>query len=281
MIRFLLLALAWLPTLAAAQVPAANRMPDGSRDLYVGAGVQVAPRYAGADSDRLTALPVVQFAFSNGLFLAGATLGWHLGNSPTREWGPLLVWQPRRAAEGDGLGAGAVTTTALKLPAATLALPQPQRLNGIDAVPARLLGGAFYNAYLSPQWRLTSAVLAGAGASGDGVLLRLGVQRLGVELGRHHSLVFDAGVDLGNRAYNQAYAGVSPSEAERSGYPAYQAGAGLRDVHLGARWTWTWSPAWLLVSGIEVRRLVDGAASSPLTVRATGVTASSAVAWRF
>jgi hypothetical protein len=33
---------------AWAQTPATNPMPDGSRDMYIGLGVQSAPRYEGA-----------------------------------------------------------------------------------------------------------------------------------------------------------------------------------------------------------------------------------------
>jgi outer membrane protein len=35
-----------------AQTPAANPMPDGSRDMYVGLGVQSAPRYEGREAAR-------------------------------------------------------------------------------------------------------------------------------------------------------------------------------------------------------------------------------------
>lgn len=278
----LVLALACLSAGAGAQTPAANRMPDGSRDLYVGLGVQAAPRYAGADSDRLAALPVVQFAWSNGVFVSGATVGWHLSDSPTVEYGPLLAWQPRRGADGDGDSAGAVTTVSIpEMATMKLRLRLPHRLEGVDPVPARALGGGFMNVYLTPDWRLTNSVLAGAGSDRNGVLWRVGVQRIGIELGRHHTLSFNAGIDIGNRAWNQAYSGVSLEESSRSGYGIYHAGAALREVHVGARWNWALSPSWLLTSGIDAGRLVDVARHSPLTVRPTGVTASTALAFRF
>ncbi|MDB5959629.1 MAG: hypothetical protein JWP59_923 [Massilia sp.] len=257
-------------------------MPDGSRDLYAGLGVQAGPRYAGADSDRLVALPVLQFEWSNGVFVSGASIGWHLSAAPTVEYGPLLAWQPRRDADGDGDSAGAVTTSSISgLSSAKRSVRTPYRLEGMDAVPARALGGGFFNYYLNPGWRLTNSVLAGAGADRNGVLWRVGVQRIGIEPGRHHTLSFNAGVDIGNRAWNQAYSGVSLDQSARSGYGAYQAGAALREVHVGARWNWAFSPGWLLASGIEAGRLVDVARHSPLSVRATGVTASTALAFRF
>jgi len=280
--RLLFFALACLPALAGAQTPAASRMPDGSRDLYLGLGVQAAPRYAGADVDRISLLPAAQFAWSNGLFVAGATAGWHLSDSPTAEFGPLVAWQARRRADGDGRGIGAVTTAILpELVTLKRMGGDPYRLAGMDDIPARALAGGFLNYYLTPDWRLTSSVLGGAGADRNGVVLRLGVQRLGIALGSHHSLVLSAGADIGNRAYNQAYSGISQAESLRSGYGPYQAGAALREVHAGLRWNWALSTTWLLTSGVEVSRAVDVARHSPLTVRPTGVTASTILAYRF
>lgn len=257
-------------------------MPDGSRDLYVGLGVQGAPRYAGADTDKAAVLPVIQLAWSNGVFISGASMGWHLSASPTVEFGPLLAWQPRRGADGTDDSAGTVTTSSSPVGYSTKrAALAPYRLAGMDPVPGRVLAGGFFNYYLTPDWRLTNSLLAGAGRDRNGVLLQLGVQRIGIELGRHHSLSINAGVDIGNRAWNQAYSGVSEDEALRSGYGAYQAGAAFRQVHVGARWNWALSPSWLLTSGIEASSLLDVARHSPLTVRPAGVTASSALAFRF
>lgn len=282
MTRFLLLALAWLPAIAAAQTPAANRMPDGSRDMYLGLGVQTAPRYAGSDDDRLAALPVVQFAWSNGVFVSGASVGWHLSSSPTVEFGPLLAWQSGRNADGEGDSVGSVTPAAgpSGFSSTRKLSVQPHRLAGMDRIDARLLGGGFLNIYLTPDWRLTNRLLAGGGRERNGVLWQVGLQRIGFEFG-HHSIALGATAEVGNRAWNGAWSGVTDDESLRSGYAPYQAGAAFRAVRVDARWNWALSPAWLLTSGIEVSRLVDVAAHSPLTLRPTGITASTALAWRF
>ncbi|MFL6710742.1 MAG: MipA/OmpV family protein [Massilia sp.] len=281
MTRFLLLALACLPAVACAQTPAANRMPDGSRDLYIGLGAQVAPRYAGADADRTRPLPVLQFAWSNGVFVSGASVGWHLSSSPTVEFGPLLAWHARRDADGDGGSAGGASPDGPGMFVVARKARVPDGLNGMDLVDARVLGGAFFNYYFTPDWRLTNNLLAGGGKERNGVVWRVGVQRIGIELGRHHSVALSAGLEVGNRAWNQTWSGVSETEAIRSGYAPYQAGAALRSVQLGVRWNWSLSPSWLLTSGVEASRLVDVGAHSPLAVRPTGVKASTALAWRF
>lgn len=280
--RFLLFALACLPGAASAQTPAASRMPDGSRDSYVGLGLQSAPRYAGASEERVSVLPAVQFAWSNGAFVSGANLGWHLSESPTVEFGPLLTWQPRRRSDGDGRNVGVITTSIMPdVVSFRLRARRSYGLAGLDDIPARAMVGAFFNYYLTPDWRLTNSLLAGAGIDRDGVQWRLGLQRIGVDLGNHHSLGFNAGLVLANRAYNQAYSGISAEESARSAYAPYQAGTAFRSVRLGVRWNWDLSSAWLLTSGLEASRLLDVAANSPLTLRPGGITASTVLAYRF
>lgn len=271
--------LALLPCAAMAQTPAANRMPDGSHDLYAGIGAQFAPRYEGAGDGRTRGLPVLQLAFSNGMFVAGASAGWHLGASPTIEYGPLLSWQPGRGSDGAGRDLGGIGNFGDLLASGKVGLAH-HALQGIDAIDGRLLGGGFFNYYFTPDWRLTNSLLAGGGRDRNGVIWRVGVQRFAAVAG-HHSVTVGAGVDIANRAWNQSYSGVSAIEAARSGYDAYQAGAAVRAVHLNARWNWALSPAWLLTSGVDAGSLVDVARHSPLTARPTGVTVSTALAYRF
>src|SRR5438067_1816358 len=92
--------------MAQAQTPATNPMPDGSRDMYAGLGVQSAPRYEGTGSRKVSALPVLQVEWSNGAFISGMSAGVHLSASPTVEFGPLLAVQPGRDESGTGNSVG-------------------------------------------------------------------------------------------------------------------------------------------------------------------------------
>jgi outer membrane protein len=47
------------------------------------------------------------------------------------------------------------------------------------------------------------------------------------------------------------------------------------------RWTWDWTPSWMLTSNLQARRLLGNAAKSPLVERSTNVTVSTAIAYRF
>jgi outer membrane scaffolding protein for murein synthesis (MipA/OmpV family) len=281
--KLLLLAMASMSGAAWAQTPAINPMPDGSRDMYVGLGLQSAPRYEGTGSRKVSALPVLQVQWSTGLFISGMSAGMHLSDSPTFEYGPLLAVHPGRDESGsgkvaDGIGGAEPMGFAGPIDRSKKA---GAGLAGMDDIGARLQAGGFANYYLSPQWRLTGSLLYGAGKERDGARLELGVQRLAAVLGARHRVSLSAGVAVVNRNYNQTWFGVSVAEASSSRFPYYEAAGGLQDAHLGARWNWTLAPSWMLTSSLQAKRLLGSAAKSPLVERSTNLTVSTAIAYRF
>lgn len=283
-------ALALLTTCCAAiaQTPAEDPMPDGSRDMYVGLGLQSAPRYDGANLRRTRFVPALQVQWSNGIFVSGMNAGMHLSGRPGYEYGPLLALQPRRDEGGvrtgvvDTSGAwGMVGGASTGGGPVTYKILTANRLAGMEPVSTRLLGGGFFNYYVAPQWRLTSSVLWGAANDHHGAIAELGVQRLAADIAAHHTLSFAAGATVVNRDYNQAFFGVTMPDAIKSGNRYYQPGGGLKDVHAGVRWNWSMSPDWMLTANVQAMRLLNSAANSPLVVRPTNLTVTAAIAYRF
>lgn len=278
--KFSALALAVLSSSAAAQTPATNPMPDGSRDMYVGLGLASAARYEGAEHSERKALPVLQVQWSNGAFVSGMSAGIHLSRDPQVEYGPLVELQPRRDESGMGGGIDGIEAR-YSIVALTLADLEHNRLTGMAPVSTRLLGGGFVNYYLTPDWRLTGSLLGGAGNERDGVRLALGLQRLALRIGAHHRVSVAAGLSFVNAGYNMAFFGVGRDDSLRSGNPVYRPGGGLKDGHLGLRWNWDLAPSWMLTSQLQAKRLAGDARHSPLVERPTSVTVSAAIAYRF
>jgi outer membrane scaffolding protein for murein synthesis (MipA/OmpV family) len=238
-------------------------------------------RYQGSGETERKALPVLQVQLSNGLFVSGMRAGVHLARSPQFEFGPLLEWQPRRDAAGEGAELGGIGDARFSLVAMPLAALSDNRLAGMPVIHGRMQGGGFLNYYLSPAWRFTSSLLYGAGNARDGMKLELGVQRLALELGAHHRIALDAGVSFANRRYNLAFFGVSEDDSYASGLPMFDAAGGLKDARLGARWNWAWSPSWMLTTSVQATRLLGSPRLSPLVERPTNLTVSTAIAYRF
>ena len=268
---------------ASAQTPTTNPMPDGSRDMYVGLGAVSAPRYEGADSRKVSALPLLQVQWSHGLFISGMSAGMHLSEQPTVEYGPLLSLHASRDESGVGGSIDDFKGSALlpSLAPETFGRRSGNPLAGMDEIDMRLQVGGFFNYYVAPQWRFTSSAVYGAGIERDGVQLQLGVQRLAAQIAPHHTLSFNAGVTVVNSAYNQSYFGVSPSQARTSGNPVYAPDSGLKDVRLGVRWNWALNPSWMLTTNVQAMRLMGDARRSPLVERPNNLTVSTALAYRF
>ena len=74
-------------------------MPDGSYDSYFGLGVISRPVYEGLATTNVL-YPGLQLEWSNGLFIAGMSAGWHLSDTPQFEYGPLLQFEPARTPAG-------------------------------------------------------------------------------------------------------------------------------------------------------------------------------------
>ena len=271
--------------MAAAQTPATNPMPDGSRDMYVGLGAVSAPRYEGGRERRTAALPVLQVEWSNGVFVSGMSAGMHLSAQPSLEYGPLLGVLAGRDDAGSARGLGGIDSglgmTALVPPLSIRTRYDATRLTGMDRIGYRLQAGGFFNLYLTPTLRLTNSLLYGSGHQRNGLRWSADLQRLALPLAAHHALSLTAGLTLANGADSQSYFGVSSAEAAQSINPAYRAGGGLRDAHLGARWNWSLTPAWMLTTNLKAARLLGSAKDSPLTERPTNVTVSTAIAYRF
>lgn len=281
--KFLVFALAGACGTVAAQTPATNPMPDGSRDMYVGLGAQSVPRYDGARDNKTQALPVLQVQWSNGIFVSGASAGWHLSQLPSWEYGPLIALAPRRDESGTsgsigglGNGSGDADITNIR--------PEEGRTNpllGLDVIRSRVVYGGFVNYYLTPELRLTNNLLYGYGNPRNGLRLHTALQYMLPDLVAHHSFVLSAGVSAVNNAYSDAYFGISTRENKRSSLAPFTPGGGVQDVRLGLRWNWALSPSWMLTSGAQVTRLVGDAKDSPLTERPTNWTVSAALAYRF
>jgi MipA family protein len=266
--------------------------------------VRSAPNYEGGGERKVRAMPVLQVGWGNGAFISGMSAGWHLSSTPGLEYGPLLSVHPGRSKDGSTLLDSAVSVSDAGSHGLVTLPPGMASTAGshfnlsyrVRDIGARAEAGLFFNYYLANRLRLTNSVLYGAAEERNGLRWTIDLQRGAIELAPHHTLSLTAGTTIGNRAYNTGYFGLRTEDVLAAtpvvymfdGKPpvappvwAYAPSGGIKDIHAGARWNWALSPSWLLTTNVQVTQLRGGAKNSLLTERATGVSVSTALAYRF
>lgn len=266
-----------------AQSPSRNLMPDGSFDSYIGMGVISRPNYEGSEKSKRAVMPALQVEWSNGLYLAGMTAGWHLSETPNMEFGPLLQIEPGRTPSGVGnsIDAPRYQTSSVMGPDLKIVARELNRLDGMTDIKTRLLAGGFYHFKINENLRLSNTLLYGAGNDKKGLRWSSDLSYRFTELPRHHSLALGLGVNVVNQAYAESYFGVSEVEAGRSINEEFHPKSGIKDFHLDINWNYSLSASWLITSKLRATQLIGSVKDSPLVEKKTGVSISTALAYRF
>lgn len=230
---------------------------DGSTPnrLRVGGALYNGPRYLGSDERRTLLLPVVNYRWGDGWFAGtGNGIGYEFSRQRGTRFGLRATFDPgRRESHSDALrGMGNIS-------------PHPEI-------------GVYFNQALVQELQLTTSLRFGA--AGTGLVGDIGLGT-GFELGSGVALRVAALATLANGHYMQEFFGVSAGQAQSSGYPQTDAGAGVRDIRANLSLFWAVTPEWLASGTFVVRSLRGDARSSPLTRDATNVSALLSLSYRF
>ncbi len=238
---------------ALADGASALMMPDGSRDMYVGAALTGSSATDDGAPRAAVLRPLLQVQWSNGMFVSASGLaGMHLSDKPGVEYGPLLAASNARAPE-DGW-----------------------RLRGTRRIEGSPDVGGFYGYYLGGAARITSHLLYDTSARGWRG--QVGLQTTLPSLAAHHTLSLSAGVSLASGAVMDERYAVSFAAG---GARDYRPGGGVTSVDVGVNWNWALSSKWLLNSAVTGTRLGSGPAGSPVVERRNFITWSSGLGYRF
>lgn len=220
----------------------------------LGASVRVAPEYAGSSNQVAKLRPV--WALEYGRYRispsgAGTLLGFGVDDAGpgasaellrTSDWkfGVALRWTTGRPASASPF------------------------LTGLPDVRSTLLGRAQVSYRLAERWSLAGNVTPDLLGRGSGAVASLGLgyrQRLleGVEW------TVGSGIEFGDRRHMQSNFGIDPAASLASGLPAFNAGAGIKDLNLGTGLTVMLARRWVAFGGIGTSRLLGDAAASPVT----------------
>lgn len=129
-------------------------------------------------------------------------------------------------------------------------------------------------------WRATASWSIDAFGRGGGNFADAGFAR---EQRIDPDTVFTWGSTLtvGGSRYMQTYFGITDAQSAATGYPAYRAAGGLRDVAAFVGVRHDLSARWLLLANASASKLLGPAANSPLSTRPNAWGLSGGLAWRF
>ena len=131
-----------------------------------------------------------------------------------------------------------------------------------------------------PGWQLSGSWTIDAFGRGGGNLGELRLRHEWV-LSPMLTLTSGAALTLAGDRYLQTYFGVTPEQAQRSGYSEYSPGLGLRDLQLYTALRYELGEHWVLTGGPGLTRVLGPAARSPLTQKKQTWTLSAGAGYRF
>lgn len=146
----------------------------------------------------------------------------------------------------------------------------------LDEIDTSVEAGAFlaygFGGDETGRWRVTieGSAMTDATSSHEGTLATIGASWALVRTG---SWFLDAGVSAtwADDKFTDAYFGISPAEADRTGFAAYKAKAGVKDAEISLTGGYQFNPRWGVIGMLSYSRLLGDAADSPLANNGVGV----------
>ncbi len=142
------------------------------------------------------------------------------------------------------------------------------------------LGLRGFAAYRIGPVDFNAAAIKYLGKQNDGVVASLGASAP-IPLGR--KLLFIPGVRAGwaDEKYMQTFFWVTPLQASRSTFPAFNARSGLQEVRGSANLIYRFNSHWFAAVNANVTRLIGDAARSPISITDTNSSVTTLLGYRF
>jgi MipA family protein len=255
---------------AQAAVPDEDDVTEGRRwDATVGFIGSWAPEYAGGETHGAGLIP--GGAFRWGRVSIASRGAFAVRGTATGAQGGLRVDLSRGKPWRASLG--------LRWDSGREARDSPA-LQGMGDVRGTLLVRLNASMPVSTHWRVRGAVAVDALGRGTGWQGDLGLGR-DWPVGEASAMNLSGTLTWSGTRHMRSFFGVSPEQAQASGYPVYTPGAGLREAMLSLGLRTPMDRRWTVFGSASVSHLLGPAADSPLTRRAGGWALSVGTVYRF
>ena len=222
----------------------------------IGLGLAEAPRYPGANTDRVRLAPLLAVDYGDRFFIGPLGIGVAAVRWNGLRAGPVLGFQRGRDQSDD------------------------PRLAGLGDISSSITAGLFAR-YSTGPLEISATARQAVSHSTNGLqgLLQIDLHHTFAAAGTY----FAAGPDLefGNADFERTWFGISSAQSANSGLPTYAPRAGVNSVGLHAGLTERASQHILLRFFARVSDVAADAAQSPVVERRTQFAVGAGIAYRF
>jgi len=222
-----------------------------------GGALVAGTEYRGSDQRRTLLVPLLDYQWANGWF-AGVTngVGVNLSSSPQWQYGVRLVLDMGRSES------------------------RSNALRGLGDIDTQAEASVFANYATAGGLFYSSTLRYGSGNEGKGLVVDLGAGH-STQLAPQWRLGMGVGLTLTNAEHMQAYFGVTSAQSLRSGYRAYTAGSGIRDVRANVALTHLFNRRLSATLAVSASSLQGDAKRSPLARQDTTLSGVLGVGYSF
>jgi outer membrane scaffolding protein for murein synthesis (MipA/OmpV family) len=224
-------------TLAGQEAATRDEEAGGGFRASLGLGVGYVPDFEGADNYELSPLPIVDLRYGNFFLSSAQGLGYTILRTDNFSLAPAVSYIPGRDESDSRL------------------------LAGMGDVDGGFAAGGLMGFYTGP-FSVLMDLKFGVGAL-EGSTVGLGAY-YSPPMSGPLSARIGLGTQYASSDYNQARFGVTPAQSARSGYAAYDPGAGIKHYSLSGTLTYDLTEMINLGFFGEYRVLAGPAADSPL-----------------
>ncbi|MFZ4479825.1 MAG: MipA/OmpV family protein [Rhodoferax sp.] len=229
----------------------------GEEGGTIGVAALFGYQYGGSDQRRNMLVPGIDYQWKNGWFAGTANgVGVNFSKRPGFDYGLRLTADFGRSED------------------------RSSALSGMGDINARPEIGGFLNYAIGRQMVFTSSLRYGSGNNRHGLLADVGAV-YSMELMPQWRLALGLAGTYANADYMQSYFGVDSAQASGTGYPAFSARAGIRDLRANLSVACHLNQKAVLMAGVSFSSLQGDAQDSPLTHQNQGATGIVTLSYGF
>ncbi|MEY4965994.1 MAG: hypothetical protein RL274_1577 [Pseudomonadota bacterium] len=261
--RFLLAtAIAALIAAPVMAQPMRGKGPPQTWDINLGVGGSYRPTFEGSDRSRFRPLPVITVSWRDTISFGEGGLSAQVRRGPFRAGGGLTFDGGRKDHDTGGIFGGG-----------------DDRLAGMGNIDFTL-GARGFVGYRMGFIDFNASAVKYLGKQNDGILASFGASTP-LPLGK--KLIFIPGIraSWADEKYMQTFFGITPLQASRSIFPAFNARSGLQEVRGSANLIYRFNSHWFAAVNTNVTRLMGDSAKSPISFADTNTSVMTLLGYHF